>query len=126
MPPDRLPTYRIVFGSDVNPKTPKLHAGLQLYIPGKNRVDEFRKYAVKKLTSNYPDVPALWQLAQRLLNCLKIVWIPLDPVNTIEHTLPQTLDEAWKIYLDKEAEDEQSFRAYSFARESLSSQRACQ
>jgi len=75
---DRLPTYRVIFGSDANPKTPMLQTDLQLYVPGKNRVDEFRKYAAKKLTTNYADVPALWQLAQVLLNCLKIVWIPLD------------------------------------------------
>jgi hypothetical protein len=33
---------------------------------------------VKKLKANYSDVPALWQLAQAVLNCLTIVWIPLD------------------------------------------------
>jgi hypothetical protein len=75
---DRLPTYHVVFGSDANPKTPRLQADLQLYVPGKNRVDDFKKYAVKKLKANYSDVPALWQLAQALLNCLTIVWIPLD------------------------------------------------
>jgi hypothetical protein len=75
---DRLPTYRVIFGSDANPKTPLLQTDLQLYVPGKNRVDDFRKYASKKLSANYPDIPALWQLAQVLLNCLKIVWIPLD------------------------------------------------
>ena len=31
-----------------------------------------------KLKANFSDVPALWQLAQVLLNCLTIVWIPLD------------------------------------------------
>src|SRR5437667_2703689 len=75
---DRLPTYHVVFGSDENPTTPRLQADLQLYVPGKNRVDDFKKYAVKKLKANYADVPALWQLAQALLNCLTIVWIPLD------------------------------------------------
>ena len=75
---DRLPTYHIVFGSDANPKTPLLQTDLQMYVPGTNRVDEFRKYASKKLKANYSDVPALWQLAQVLLKCLTIVWIPLD------------------------------------------------
>jgi uncharacterized protein with ParB-like and HNH nuclease domain len=75
---DRLPTYRVAFGSDTNPKTPSLQTDLQLYVPGKNGVDAFQKYALKKLKANFSDVPALWQLAQVLLNCLTIVWIPLD------------------------------------------------
>ena len=75
---DRLPTYRVMFGGDSNPRTPRLQTDLQLYVPGKNRVDEFTKYATKKLKANFPDVPALWELAQVLLRCLKIVWIPLD------------------------------------------------
>ena len=75
---DRLPTYRVVFGADANPRTKLLGTDLQLYLPGRNRVDEFQKYALKKLKSDYSEVPALWELAQGLLNCLKIVWIPLD------------------------------------------------
>ena len=75
---DRLPTYRTMFGGDSNPRTPRLHTDLQLYVPGKNRVDEFTRYATRKLRARFPDVPALWQLAQVLLRCLKIVWIPLD------------------------------------------------
>ena len=75
---DRLPTYRVIYGSDANPKTPHLQTDLQLYVPGKNRIDEFKKYATRKLAMNYPDVPALWQLAQVILDCLTIVWIPLD------------------------------------------------
>lgn len=75
---DRLPTYRVAFGSDTNPKTPCLQTDLQMYVPGKNGVDTFQKYALKKLKANFSDVPALWQLAQVLLSCLKVVWIPLD------------------------------------------------
>lgn len=90
---DRLPTYRVVFGSDVNPKTPKLQTDLQLYVPGKNRVDEFRKYALKKLAANYPDVPALWQLAQVVLNCLKIVWIPLDEAKDDPQAIFESLND---------------------------------
>lgn len=75
---DRLPTYRVAFGSDTNPKTPLLQTDLQMYVPGKNGVDAFHKYAVRKLKAGFSDVPALWQLAQVLLTCLKIVWIPLD------------------------------------------------
>lgn len=76
---DRLPTYRVVFGSETNPTTPFLPSDLQLYVPGRNRIDEFHKYAQRKLKALCKDVPALWQLADALLNCLKIVWIPLDP-----------------------------------------------
>ena len=75
---DRLPTYRVVFGADANPKTAYLQTDLQMYVPGANRVDAFKKYADKKLKANYADVPALWQLAQVLLRCLTIVWIPLN------------------------------------------------
>ncbi len=75
---DRLPTYRAVFGADTNPKTPFLQADLQNYVPGTNRVDAFKTYAEKKLKANYSDVPSLWQLSQVLLQCLTIVWIPLD------------------------------------------------
>lgn len=75
---DRLPTYRVIFGNDENPKTPFLQTDLQLYVPGKNRIDEFKKYAARKLAANFADVPALWQLGEVLLTCLKIVWIPLD------------------------------------------------
>ena len=75
---DRLATYRVAFGSDTNPKTPWLQTDLQMYVPGRNGVDAFQKYALKKLKAHYSDVPALWQLAQVLLKCLTTVWIPLD------------------------------------------------
>ncbi|MGH2638332.1 MAG: DUF262 domain-containing protein, partial [Rhabdochlamydiaceae bacterium] len=75
---DRLPTYRVVFGTDANPVTPMLQTDLQLYIPGKNRVDEFHRYATRKIAAAYRDIPSLWLLATGILDCLKIVWIPLD------------------------------------------------
>jgi len=75
---DRLPCYRAIFATDANPKTHLLATDIQLYVPGKNGVDDFYKYATKKLKVGYSDVPSLWQLAQVLLRCLKIVWIPLD------------------------------------------------
>ena len=90
---DRLPTYRVIFGSEANPKTPLLQTDLQLYVPGKNRVDEFRKYALKKLNVNFTDVPSLWQLAQVLLNCLKIVWIPLDAQKDDPQAIFESLNE---------------------------------
>ena len=61
---DRLPTYRVMFGGDSNPRTPRLQTDLQLYVPGKNRVDEFTKYATKKLKARFPDVPALWRYSE--------------------------------------------------------------
>lgn len=75
---DRLATYRVIFGAEANPNTPFLNRDMQAYVPGINRVDEFKKYASKRLKANYPDVPALWELSQVLLQCLTIVWIPLD------------------------------------------------
>jgi hypothetical protein len=75
---DRLPTNRVAFGTDTNPRTPLLQTDVQMYVSGKNGVDAFQKYTLKKLKASFSDVPALWQLAQVLLNCLKIVWIPLD------------------------------------------------
>ena len=78
---DRLPTYRVALGKDAkgaSPKTPYLQTDIQMYVPGNNGVDAFEKYALKKLKATFSDVSALWQLAQALLNCLKIVWIPLD------------------------------------------------
>jgi hypothetical protein len=75
---DRLPTCHVAFGTDTNPKTPWLQTDLQMYVPGKNGVDAFQKYALKKLKAVFSDVPALRQLAQAILTCLKIVWIPLD------------------------------------------------
>jgi Protein of unknown function DUF262/Protein of unknown function (DUF1524) len=75
---DRLPTYRVASATDTNPRTASLQTDLQMYVPGKNGVDAFQKYALRKLKAGFSDVPALWQLAQALLTCLKIVWIPLD------------------------------------------------
>ena len=75
---DRLPTYRVVFGTETNPQTPFLQGDLQAFVPGACQVDEFKQYADKKLKANYADVSSLWTLVQVLLHCLKIVWIPLN------------------------------------------------
>ena len=75
---DRLPTYRVATGSDLPPKTQWYATDVQMYVPGKNGVDAFRAYAAKKLKAGFPDVTSLWRLSRVLLNCLKIVWIPLD------------------------------------------------
>ena len=63
---DRLPTYRVAFGTDTNPKTPLLQTDIQMYVADKNGVNAFQKYVLKKLKANFSDVPALWQLAQVL------------------------------------------------------------
>lgn len=75
---DRLPTYRMIFGSDHNPNSPFLHTDQQLYRPGHNQVEAFQHYSLRKLKSGFKTVPALMSLAQVLLNCLKVVWIPLS------------------------------------------------
>lgn len=59
----------------MNPHSPYLTTDLQLYVPG-NGIEEFQKYAVRKLRNQ--DVPTLSQLAEVVLKCLTIVWIPLD------------------------------------------------
>jgi hypothetical protein len=72
---DRLPTYKTVFNDE--PKD-KLHADIQLYRPGDNNIDKFKEYCEKKLKDEkYNSVPNLWRLCIALLDCLKVVWIPL-------------------------------------------------
>jgi hypothetical protein len=76
---DRLPTYRMVLDlKDANPTTPLLQADVQMYVPGKNGVDAFQEYALRKIKADYRNVPSLYQLAIAVLTCLKVVWIPLD------------------------------------------------
>ncbi len=75
---DRLPSYRTLFGAETNPRTPLLQNDLQAFVPGGSKVEGFKKYADKKLRNDYSDVPSLWRLAQVLLQCLTIVWIPLN------------------------------------------------
>lgn len=72
---DRLPTFYAVFGRNANPQSPYFQIDQQMYIPGRNNVDAFVKYAEKKLRKSYSSVPALWELAQAFLRSLKVVWI---------------------------------------------------
>ncbi|MCC7103435.1 MAG: DUF262 domain-containing protein [Fimbriimonadaceae bacterium] len=74
---DRLPTYAAVFGSEHKPSSPYYASDVSQYRPGHNLVDDFMKYARRRLTREFTDVPNLWRLAQVLLTCLKVVWIPL-------------------------------------------------
>lgn len=90
---DRLPTYRVALAIDTNPRTPYLQIDQQMYVQGNNGVDAFEKYALKKLRADFVDVPALWQLAQVLLSCLKIVWIPLDKQKDDEQAIFESLND---------------------------------
>ena len=56
---DRLPTYSVAFGNDTNPKTPWLQTDLQMYVPGKNGVDAFQKYALKKIKAGFRSAGSL-------------------------------------------------------------------
>ena len=74
---DRLPTYYLLFGR-TNPNSKYLQTDQQLYNPKTNKIDIFSVWAQKKIKKDFGSVPRLWQLAQIVLQCLKIVWIPLD------------------------------------------------
>lgn len=71
---DRLPTYRVVFGTESNPHTPFLQWDLQAFIPGASQVDEFKKYADKKLKSNYADVSS-WKSSKTYIGRLQEVCV---------------------------------------------------
>jgi len=75
---DRLPTYRVLFGDEHAPVSPHYLTDVQLYSPGRNQVDAFYKYSLKKFKLQFKDVPSLWKLAGVILESLRIVWIPLD------------------------------------------------
>ena len=69
---------------------------------------EFEDALVNKATYRGRDLPfsrmILIEIDKRLQSFGQLP--DYSTVNTIEHTLPQTLDDAWKKYLAKEAEDE--------------------
>jgi len=72
---DRLPTYKTVFNDE--PKD-KLYTDIQLYRKGENNIDKFKEYCEKILKDEkFNSVPNLWRLCFTLLDCLKVVWIPL-------------------------------------------------
>jgi uncharacterized protein with ParB-like and HNH nuclease domain len=72
---DRLPTYKTVFNDE--PKD-KLYTDVQLYKIGENNIDKLKGYCEKILKDDkYNSVPKLWRLSIALLDCLKVVWIPL-------------------------------------------------
>ncbi len=72
---DRLPTYITVFNENPNDI---LQNDVLLYKFGENNIDKFREYCEKVLKSEkFNTVPNLWRLSTALLDCLKVVWIPL-------------------------------------------------
>ena len=72
---DRLPTYKTIFNDE--PKD-KLYTDIQLYKKGENNIDKFKDYCEKILKEEkFSSVPNLWKLCISLLDCLKVVWIPL-------------------------------------------------
>ncbi len=87
---DRLPTYKAIFHH--NPSSPHLAEDMQLYNPTDNKIDEFLKFANRRLKSY--DVPSLWQLYQAIIKSLKIVWIPLDENKDDAQAIFESLNDA--------------------------------
>jgi Protein of unknown function (DUF1524)/Protein of unknown function DUF262 len=65
---------------------------MQLYNPTDNKIDEFLKFANRRLKSY--DVPSLWQLYQAIIKSLKIVWIPLDENKDDAQAIFESLNDA--------------------------------
>lgn len=87
---DRLPTYKTIF--NVNPNSKLLTEDQLLYDPSTNKVDEFVKFAVKRL--NKLEVPNLYQFYQAVIKSLKIVWIPLDEEKDDAQAIFESLNDA--------------------------------
>ncbi|NDV46877.1 DUF262 domain-containing protein [Paludibacter sp. 221] len=87
---DRLPTFKALF--DRNPNSIHLSEDQLLYDQNTNKVDEFIKFANKKIKTY--DVPQLWQLTQAIIKSLKIVWIPLDEKKDDAQAIFESLNDA--------------------------------
>lgn len=87
---DRLPTYKAIFNG--NPNTALLSEDQLLYDPNTNRVDEFIKFAIKRLGKI--EVPSLYQYYQAIIKSLKIVWIPLDDDKDDAQAIFESLNDA--------------------------------
>lgn len=87
---DRLPTYRSIFNA--NPNSQLLTEDQLLYDPSTNKVDEFVKFAVKRL--NKLEVPNLYYYYQAIIKSLKIVWIPLDDEKDDAQAIFESLNDA--------------------------------
>lgn len=75
---DRLSTYRAVFGSGAKPDSPYYAADAELFAANGSLLEDFAKYLERPFRYQYNTPEKLWRLAQMVLHCLKIVWIPLD------------------------------------------------
>jgi len=87
---DRLPTYKSIFKE--NPNTVLLTEDQLLYDPITNKVDEFVRFATKRLAKL--DVPNLYQHYQAIIKSLKIVWIPLDEEKDDAQAIFESLNDA--------------------------------
>lgn len=87
---DRLPTYKSIFKE--NPNTSLLTEDQLLYDPTTNKVDEFVKFATKKLSKQ--EVPSLYHYYQAIIKSLKIVWIPLDEEKDDAQAIFESLNDA--------------------------------
>lgn len=87
---DRLPTYKSIFKG--NPNSPYLNEDQLLYDPQHNKIDEFIRFATKRLKPM--DVPQLWQIYQSAVKSLKIVWIPLDENKDNAQAIFESLNDA--------------------------------
>ena len=87
---DRLPTYKSIFST--NPNSVLLSEDQLLYDPSVNKVDEFVKFATRKLRGS--EVPILYQYYQAIIKSLKIVWIPLDEDKDDAQAIFESLNDA--------------------------------
>ncbi len=87
---DRYPTFKAVF--DKNPTTPSFVEDQILYNPDDNKIDEFIKFANKRVRTY--DVPQLYQLYQAIVRSLKIVWIPLNEAKDDAQAIFESLNDA--------------------------------
>lgn len=87
---DRLPTFKTLFSQ--NPNSPFLNDDQLLYDPNNNKIDEFVKFANKRIKDF--DVPQLWQFYQAITKSLKIVWIPLDENKDDAQAIFESLNDA--------------------------------
>lgn len=87
---DRLPTFKALFSQ--NPNSPFLNDDQLLYDPNNNKIDEFVRFANKRIKDF--DVPQLWQFYQAITKSLIIVWIPLDEKKDDAQAIFESLNDA--------------------------------
>lgn len=87
---DRLPTYYTLYKE--NPTTPYLSEDQQLYIQGKNNIDQFERFFEKRIAGK--NVDDLENLYLAITKSLKIVWIPLDEEKDDAQAIFESLNDA--------------------------------